>query len=341
MFVGINQMKYSAKKRKKEQEAERDRAEQQQQQKKEMNKCKENNNKMPTGTGTDTSNDEQEQETELATDISAPLQISTNNKEKLQPPELLSSATNNQPEPATLKRTEYSTATTTIPTTLTTTTTTTSEPADITSTCKWKNCQCNLQNDSQLKENKHCHPAHGAATSPAICHQQYQPTSLVTVYICLGILTLALASLSVLFYSHVVFSETTCQNFTSSEQQHQHRNEDYRHSFAPTMDKFSKDFSSSLLLTTSSQQQTVSPTSSPPPPPPPASLSTSSSLLFREQFHQELLASELMLQSMIEKILLQQASGAVEHKQQQQEQQQQQLHQNEKHLPLGNLNDQR
>lgn len=256
----------------------------------------------------------------------------------------LSTATTTQTSEAdsqqTTKRTEY--------------TALTGEPVDNTPTSKWKNCQCNLQSDQRLSENPKQEQQQQQQQKNLPTHQDYeqlfhhQPpstckqqtgkqhslsssgspppptnviTSLTTVYICLGILTLALASLSVLFYSHVVScsTSTTCQNASSPPHNDNFNPMGSMSSSAPLEgEKIPKAFSSSSTSLPSSSLSSAEPPLS----------------LFREQFQQELLASEHVLRSLVEKILLQPLTENGEHLRQQ-------LLQQGKYPSLGNSNDQR
>uniref|UniRef100_A0A1I8NP61 Olfactomedin-like domain-containing protein n=1 Tax=Stomoxys calcitrans TaxID=35570 RepID=A0A1I8NP61_STOCA len=344
MFVGINQMRQSGKKRKKTED---------------------------TGTRQRTANDEEEDtvhsEEEDEEDAEAvegysrfrPTDMHANAKEmgvQAQAQGQISAAIE-----APLLKFEVANGKTRLPTTPQTTTTTKAaeystqtrnlarinDPADIVPTCKCKNCQCNLPRNVAPKENKS--QQHDSLQQP---HQHHKlphlppqtrsseklassgsaTTSLSSIYICLGILTLALATLSVLFYSHVTScnafdssaSSTSspscyrnCQNSTSAES-------DNRGTGAPQKrdvpgGKFPHDFSST----------------------------SSSPLLFRERFQQELLASEHMLYSMVERILQQQKQQqpTVHDSEQWQEYNQQYLQDHpqpqptQKHLPLGNILD--
>ncbi|KAI8118099.1 Olfactomedin-like protein 2A [Lucilia cuprina] len=321
MFVAINQMNYSAKKRKKEKELELklDFEGHDDCGKEEMQTGKENNIVMPTDRinilkEKKAEENEQQQLAKQMNDIAAPLQLPEQNKRK--------TANEMASTEATTKRTEFST---------TTASKLTCEPADNTLAGKCKNCQCNLQSDQHLKENQkqqehHHHNHHDYEPlylhqPKALCKQSNIPppsppappvnviTSLATVYICLGILTLALASLSVLFYSHVVSCTTTCQNSTTSTLLNNHQMAE-----TSSRENIPKEFPSSS--SSSSSEPLTLP-------------------MFREQFQQELFASEHVLRSMIEQILLKQSSvGNGEFKRQQQLP-------NEQHLSLGNLNDQR
>ncbi|XP_046810127.1 uncharacterized protein LOC111678143 [Lucilia cuprina] len=322
MFVAINQMNYSAKKRKKEKELELklDFEGHDDCGKEKIQTGKENNIVMPTDRinilkEKKAEEDEQQQLAKQMNDIAAPLQLPEQNKRK--------TANEMASTEATTKRTEFST---------TTASNLTCEPADNTLAGKCKNCQCNLQSDQHLKENQkqqehhHHHNHHDYEPlylhqPKALCKQSNIPppspptppanviTSLATVYICLGILTLALASLSVLFYSHVVSCTTTCQNSTTSTLLNNRQM-----AVTSSRENIPKEFPSSS--SSSSSEPLTFP-------------------MFREQFQQELFASEHVLRSMIEQILLKQSSvGNGELKRQQQLP-------NEKHLSLGNLNDQK
>lgn len=317
MFVAINQMNYNAKKRKKEKEMDLGLGlEGQDDSGEEMHKGKENIKEITTDTNKE--NNVKDVKEKLAKEI-------TNNDKILKAKNLTKQEVNNQKTTASAN--EYSTTPAT--TTMTKDTPTlTSEPVDNTSASKWKNCQCNLQNDlphnyerlylHQPSTNKH---HHASDTSSSSSRNPSSPppnviTSLATVYICLGILTLALASLSVLFYSHVVSCPTNCQNSTfassavlcnSHHRQEQQMGQTTSSSSSIIGDEIPKEFSSSE---SSSSSSTLS--------------------LFREQFQKELFASEHVLRSMLEKILSQQQQQTASVK-----------GLNEKQLSLGNLNDQR
>lgn len=254
---------------------------------------------------------------------------------------------------------------------------TTNTPADPAppSTCKCKNCQCNLQSVQHANENR-CHQQnhlqqkqlhdnhHRCTSSEKLRHTSSSGpaiTSLSSVYLCLGILTLALASLSVLFYSHVTSCSAMCDmassspssfagflncpNSTSSSSINTADNYRGLHRRAVSaddaesyVDKFSaqeeeEEAKAEDFLSTS------------------AGTSSSSPLLFRERFRQELLASEHMLALMVERILQQQISATGEewqqHNQPRPDHHQQQQHQghlehaNKNYIPLGNFDDQR
>ncbi|XP_073844679.1 uncharacterized protein isoform X2 [Musca autumnalis] len=342
MFVGINQMRYSGKKRKKSLETEQS-----------TGKCT-----AATEQGDDKgvmaqSRDEQNH-------ITIECQKHTPHQQTSKAPLLLYEVDNGKSRPPTADG-----ATTDIPKT----SPTINEPATANTPCKCKNCQCNFKNVQQQKENKYL-PFAAASTSSSGKSSPDKPTvitSLANVYLCLGILTLALASLSVLFYSHVTSCPTTsvssccydgttqpplgtsansncvnCQNSTllpikqngedeeTSGQHHHHQRRDVPAGGEPAVGKFPQD---SLSTETSS-----------------------SPLLFRERFRQELLDSEHMLYSMVERILQQQQTSGelqrLQQKQQQQQPHQQQLfhgHQQEqqqqsnhheintKHISSGNV----
>ncbi|XP_005177473.1 uncharacterized protein LOC101894193 [Musca domestica] len=348
MFVGINQMRYSGKKRKKSLEAEGA-----------AGKCTATDDEE----GEDKGVMEHQRSSEQHNHITKPAGMSempltgkgeTGECQKQQrqiakTPLLLCEIDNGKSRPPSAVTAEGTTA---IPKT---SPTTINEPA-ATNACKCKNCQCNFQNVQQQKENKYLPFTASSKTpcSPSATGQLNKPTvvtSLANVYLCLGILTLALASLAVLFYSHVTScpaSSTTacchptlppspssnncvnCQNSTSlpinqegtSEKQHHHQRRDTSTAGGEVAEPFAEKFPQDFLSTSSSPS------------------SSSSPLLFRERFRRELLDSEHMLYSMVERILQQQTSGELQ-RMQQQLQQQQNLQTNTKHISLGKVEDQR
>uniref|UniRef100_A0A1B0FGN9 Uncharacterized protein n=1 Tax=Glossina morsitans morsitans TaxID=37546 RepID=A0A1B0FGN9_GLOMM len=265
MFVAINQMGHSAKKHKKEM------------------KKNENNIIMPKGiAGTE------QQITEPASATNQ--QISATKTEQQQ--SLSESSTADAIITTTTTRTTKTAATsqarvTAFP----------SRPPVLLET-KFKNCECNLQNDRKHADNKQQQQQNETVTKTAypsnnqhmlstdVCRnykvlRDDQPTiipttgltSLSTVYLYLGILTLALASLSVLFYSHVSSASVNCRN-------------------------------TKLYSTTTTTKQHM----------PTAAVAGAAAAEYREKFHRELLASETILRTMIENIILQQAiAGRREH----------------------------
>ncbi|XP_075165524.1 uncharacterized protein LOC142237937 [Haematobia irritans] len=358
MFVGINQMRYSGKKRKKPEDT---------------SQCTQNHDDddgddgggtRQTGERRDNSRiepkgisdmhlnakeegEEQRLGQTLHT-IKAPLLLFEVGNGKTRAP--TSESTTTTAAAATENGPEYSTESPTLPRI--------NEPADIVPTCKCKNCQCNLQSVQHHQKDQHRHQHHHHHQQLPQCSScekssvsRNSITSLSSVYICLGILTLALATLSVLFYSHVTscnaFSENSplrpachsnCQNSSlhsatiKPSAYHDEEGPSYQRRRAiaegtePFDEKFPQDFSS------------TSSSSSPTPP-----------LLFREHFRQELLASEHMLYSLVESILQKQTKDFGEWQRYNQQQQQQQ-HQHQQNLyghglkvqpsSLGNLNDQ-
>ncbi|XP_061402508.1 uncharacterized protein LOC133338347 [Musca vetustissima] len=216
----------------------------------------------------------------------------------------------------------------------------------------------------QQKENKYLpyttsskissSPSSGQANKPTVI------TSLGNVYLCLGILTLALASLAVLFYSHVTSCPTSsaccpsplpphnncvnCQNSTSLPinqegvtEQHQLPPHHHQRRDTPTLagdaELFGENFPQDFLSTRTSSST--------------SERATSESLLYRERFRRELLDSEHMLYSMVERILQQQqqqTSGELQRMQDhhQDDDEGQNHHINTKHISLGNaVEDQR
>ncbi|KAL9919812.1 uncharacterized protein ACN427_001609 isoform 6-T7 [Glossina fuscipes fuscipes] len=267
MFVAINQMGHSAKKHKKEM------------------KKHENNIIMPTG-------------------------IAVTEQQITEP----ASATNQQISATKTKQQQYLSESSTADATITTTTKKAaisqarvtaflSRPPVLLET-KFKNWECNLQNDRKHADNKQQQQQNETVTKTAYpSNNQHmlstdvyrnckvlrdgQPTiiptttltSLSTVYLYLGILTLALASLSVLFYSHVSSASVNCHN-------------------------------TKLYSTTTTTKQHM-PTAAVAGA---GAAAAAAAAEYREKFHQELLASETILRTMIENIILQQAiAGKREH----------------------------
>uniref|UniRef100_A0A1A9X4X1 Olfactomedin-like domain-containing protein n=1 Tax=Glossina brevipalpis TaxID=37001 RepID=A0A1A9X4X1_9MUSC len=254
MFVAINQMGHSAKKHKKEM------------------KKHENNIIMPTG-------------------------IAVTEQQITEP----ASATNQQILPTKITKQQQSiSASSTVDATITTTTTSRAivtaflSPPPVPLETKFKNCECNLQNDRKHADNKQqqqqqqnetvtktVYPSNNQHMLSTDVYRNCkvlrddQPTattipntttttttvltSLSTVYLYLGILTLGLASLSILFYSHVS-SSANCHNIK----------------LYPTTEHHIPAAAATVVAE------------------------------YREQFRQELLASETILRTMIENIILQQ-----------------------------------